>query len=186
MSNKSSCEHFGKILSHTFTRIASTHRTENRWTILGNSFIRNIALRRMRPMFWRNELDLSAINLRRFTQTLSAVELQHPEQFHFERDGHGFTIARGILKTILGSCLDIEPAQPRSGIATQKMANQHYPRNWAHKRFSLTFLTLVVLLLTPSWQITRQVWTSNESATFLTTMPRQTGLWKRLHQPLII
>jgi 4'-phosphopantetheinyl transferase len=45
----------------------------------------------------------------KFLQTLSMDELIKAEQFHFDRDRNYFIVRRGILRTILGSYLSVEP-----------------------------------------------------------------------------
>lgn len=56
-------------------------------------------------------LDQPASRLQHLAQTLSADERLRAERFHFEQDRKHFIIGRGLLRTILGSYLDIEPSQ---------------------------------------------------------------------------
>lgn len=60
---------------------------------------------------WCASLDQPATRFRRLVQTLSADERARAERFHFEQDGRRFTVGRGLLRTILGSYLGVEPSQ---------------------------------------------------------------------------
>ena len=44
-------------------------------------------------------------------QLLSGDELQRADKYHFEKDRSNFIIRRGVLRMILGSYLDIQPAE---------------------------------------------------------------------------
>jgi 4'-phosphopantetheinyl transferase len=55
---------------------------------------------------WYASLDSS---VRRFAQILSMDEMMRAERFHFERDRKCFIARRGILRTILGRYLSVEP-----------------------------------------------------------------------------
>ncbi len=56
-------------------------------------------------------LDQPASRLQELAQTLSESEQVRAERFYFEQDRKRFTIGRGLLRTILGCYLDIEPSQ---------------------------------------------------------------------------
>jgi 4'-phosphopantetheinyl transferase len=56
-------------------------------------------------------LDQPASRLQELAQTLSESERIRAERFHFEKDRKRFIIARGLLRTILGCYLDIEPSR---------------------------------------------------------------------------
>jgi 4'-phosphopantetheinyl transferase len=47
----------------------------------------------------------------RFQRLLSMDEIMRAEQYHFEEDRKRFIICRGILRTILGYYLDVEPGR---------------------------------------------------------------------------
>jgi 4'-phosphopantetheinyl transferase len=49
--------------------------------------------------------------LQQLSQTLSADEQQRASRFRFETDRQHFIVCRGILRTILGRYLDLEPSQ---------------------------------------------------------------------------
>jgi 4'-phosphopantetheinyl transferase len=58
---------------------------------------------------WCAPLDLAAAELGRFGSILAADEIARAERFHRREDGERFIAARGILRTILGRYLDLEP-----------------------------------------------------------------------------
>jgi 4'-phosphopantetheinyl transferase len=60
---------------------------------------------------WCAWLDQSIPSLEWLTQTLSMDELMRAERFQFEQHRHRFIIGRGLLRTILGYYLTIEPGQ---------------------------------------------------------------------------
>ena len=64
---------------------------------------------------WRASLDPPESEVQRLAQTLSADELLRSKHFYFERDRKRFMVSRGILRTILGSYLGIEPSRLRFG-----------------------------------------------------------------------
>ncbi len=60
---------------------------------------------------WSVSLDQLASRVQTLSQTLSPDELMRAERFHFERDRSYFLINKGILRTILGSYLSVEPGK---------------------------------------------------------------------------
>ncbi len=60
---------------------------------------------------WRASLDQPASRFQRLAQTLSEDERLRAGQFYFEQDRKRFIASRGLLKTILGCYLDIEPSR---------------------------------------------------------------------------
>jgi 4'-phosphopantetheinyl transferase len=60
---------------------------------------------------WRARLDLAASCVERLRGTLSADELQRAARFHFARDRRRFTVARGVLRDILGRYLRVPPSE---------------------------------------------------------------------------
>ncbi|MBW4575008.1 MAG: 4'-phosphopantetheinyl transferase superfamily protein [Aphanothece sp. CMT-3BRIN-NPC111] len=60
---------------------------------------------------WRAALDLGAAQVQRLAETLSVDEKERAERFHFEQHRQRFIVGRGVLRTILGRYLDIEPSQ---------------------------------------------------------------------------
>jgi len=58
---------------------------------------------------WCVSLDQSASDFQMLLQTLSPDERLRAERFHFEEDRNHFIISRGILRTILGRYLSVEP-----------------------------------------------------------------------------
>lgn len=60
---------------------------------------------------WRADLNLPALRLQQLARTLCSDEQQRAERFYFEQDKKHFTAGRGLLRTILGRYLDLEPSQ---------------------------------------------------------------------------
>lgn len=60
---------------------------------------------------WCAWLDQSIPNLEWLIQTLSMDERMRAERFKFEQDRQRFIIGRGLLRTILGYYLDIDPGR---------------------------------------------------------------------------
>jgi 4'-phosphopantetheinyl transferase len=58
---------------------------------------------------WRASLDQSVSQFYRLRETLSTDERMRAERFYFERDRKHFVAGRGILRTILGRYLNVEP-----------------------------------------------------------------------------
>lgn len=49
--------------------------------------------------------------MQQLAQTLAPDERERAERFHFERDRWRFVVGRGVLRTILGCYLELEPGQ---------------------------------------------------------------------------
>jgi 4'-phosphopantetheinyl transferase len=60
---------------------------------------------------WRVDLPTVAKGEQRWEQILSADERARAARFHFSRDRQFFTATRALLRTILGSYLDSDPAE---------------------------------------------------------------------------
>jgi 4'-phosphopantetheinyl transferase len=60
---------------------------------------------------WRTALDPAASCVERLRCNLSADELQRAVRFHFPRDRRRFTVARGVLRDILGRYLGVPPSE---------------------------------------------------------------------------
>lgn len=60
---------------------------------------------------WRINLDPPEAQLQHLTETLSSDELSRAKRFYKEQHRHRFIAGRGILRTILGRYLGVEPQQ---------------------------------------------------------------------------
>lgn len=60
---------------------------------------------------WRADLNIPAWRLNLLAQTLSSDEQQRAERFYFEQDRMHYIAGRGLLRTILGRYLDLEPSK---------------------------------------------------------------------------
>jgi 4'-phosphopantetheinyl transferase len=70
-----------------------------------------IPLRSDEVHVWRAELDLRAPWVQRLQQTLSTDELAKMRRFYLQKDRERFIVGRGLLRTILGRYLDMEPSE---------------------------------------------------------------------------
>ncbi|MCG8365690.1 MAG: 4'-phosphopantetheinyl transferase superfamily protein [Pseudanabaenales cyanobacterium] len=71
----------------------------------------NLSLSDNEIHIWRANLDLPAVLISPFGQTLSTDEWQRAQRFHFERDRRRFIAGRSILRTILSRYLALAPSQ---------------------------------------------------------------------------
>ena len=62
---------------------------------------------------WRAALNVHASRVQSLRRTLSADERARAERFHFEKDREHFIVARGLLRSILGRYLNVDPSQLR-------------------------------------------------------------------------
>lgn len=69
----------------------------------------DLTLSRDEVHVWRADLDPPASRFQQLAQTLSPDEQSRAERFYFEQHRHHFIAGRGILRTILGRYLGIEP-----------------------------------------------------------------------------
>lgn len=60
---------------------------------------------------WRIDLDQPEVQLQNLATTLSSEEMARAERFYFQEHRQRFIAGRGILRTILGRYLDIQPLQ---------------------------------------------------------------------------
>ncbi len=80
---------------------------ENLW----RSSLTNLVLSDDDVHVWRADLNLPAWRLQKLAETLSSEEQQRAERFYFEQDKKHFTAGRGLLRTILGRYLNLDPSQ---------------------------------------------------------------------------
>jgi 4'-phosphopantetheinyl transferase len=62
---------------------------------------------------WRASLVASQTEIEACAALLDADELTRARRFHFQRDRDRFTLARGLLRTLLGRYLELEPKAVR-------------------------------------------------------------------------
>lgn len=68
-----------------------------------------VATRHDEVHVWRASLDVEAPCIKKLQQTLSEDERARAERFYFQKDRDRFIVARGLVRSILGRYLDIEP-----------------------------------------------------------------------------
>jgi len=71
----------------------------------------DLALRPDEIHVWCASLDQPVSRFQMLSQTLSLDEYLRAERFHFEKDRKRFIVGRGVLKTILGCYLSVEPSR---------------------------------------------------------------------------
>ncbi len=62
---------------------------------------------------WQGRLDLNPAQVRQLARLLSRDEQLRSRKYHFERDRRRFIVARGMLRILLGSRLNIAPEDVR-------------------------------------------------------------------------
>lgn len=70
----------------------------------------HLALRPDEIHVWFTSLNQPVSRFQMLSQTLSLNEHLRAERFHFQKDREHFVVSRGILRTILGCYLNIEPS----------------------------------------------------------------------------
>ena len=73
----------------------------------------DLALRPDEIHAWCASLDQPVSRFQMLSKTLSLDEHFRAERFHFEKDREHFIVSRGILRTILGCYLNVEPSRLR-------------------------------------------------------------------------
>src|SRR5229473_1119258 len=71
----------------------------------------NLALPENEVHVWLAFLEQPEAVMLQLKQTLSHDELVRAGKFHFEKDRDYFMVARGLLRTLLGRYLDMQPTQ---------------------------------------------------------------------------
>ena len=69
----------------------------------------NLELRNGEVHIWRARLDVSPSAVDKFHELLSGDERERAARFRFDKHRRRFTVARGILRTLLGRYLEREP-----------------------------------------------------------------------------
>jgi 4'-phosphopantetheinyl transferase len=72
-----------------------------------------LLLKRDEVHIWRAALDQPASVVKSFSRILAPDERDTAERFRFQKDREHFIVARGLLRTILGRYLNLEPARLR-------------------------------------------------------------------------
>jgi 4'-phosphopantetheinyl transferase len=62
---------------------------------------------------WKADLDTPPISVQALRNSLSEDELIRAGRFHLERDRQRFMVARGLLRSLLGSYLEADPSRLR-------------------------------------------------------------------------
>jgi 4'-phosphopantetheinyl transferase len=73
----------------------------------------HLLLRKNEVHVWRASLHFGPADVESFKQTLSPDEISKADRFYFKEDRRHFIAARGLLRTILGRYLKIDPRRLR-------------------------------------------------------------------------
>ncbi len=99
---------------------------------------------------WRADLDWPEAVVHHLRQTLDAAEIARAERYRFQRDCDHFMVARGLLRSILGRYLKVEPDTLRFRYGAQGKPYLIKPQlnsdEDAALRFNLSHAAGVVLL----------------------------------------
>lgn len=76
-------------------------------------------LKNLEVHVWQSKLDLPIECIEKLARSLSADELVRAKRFRFEQHQHRFIASRGILRAILASYLNADPAQLRFAYSPQ-------------------------------------------------------------------
>ena len=60
---------------------------------------------------WRVSLEVDATEVKSLAPVLSADERERAGRFRFHKDRDNFTVARGMLRVLLGRYLNLEPSR---------------------------------------------------------------------------
>src|SRR5215211_71561 len=71
----------------------------------------NLILNDGEAHIWRADLDLNESFQSSFLKLLSSDEKNRAQKFRFNKDSRHFIIARGILRSLIGKYLEINPAE---------------------------------------------------------------------------
>lgn len=71
----------------------------------------NLVLSEQEVHIWRADLDLIESSLSTFLELLSPDEKNRAQKFRFARDRRNFIAARGVLRSMIGKYLEINPAE---------------------------------------------------------------------------
>src|ERR1035437_3353065 len=75
----------------------------------------DIVLRDNEVHVWRASLNAPLSDIEVLKRLISDEEVARAERFYFEKGRHGYIMAHGILRILLGRYLDVEPRQLRFG-----------------------------------------------------------------------
>lgn len=87
---------------------------------------------------WRVCLDDSALFLERLISVLSIDETNRANRYCFLADRNHFILARGVLRIILGSYLNMNPTN--CGFLIAPIINRYCPINWPGMCSTSTYL----------------------------------------------
>ena len=68
-----------------------------------------LALTKRESHIWRADLDLTIVNVQKLYQTLSMDERIRAKRFRFDLDRKRYIVRRGLVRTILGTYIGVEP-----------------------------------------------------------------------------
>jgi 4'-phosphopantetheinyl transferase len=108
------------VAANPLARIASTQQNDDlklagltSQSVLWDSPAEHPALAGDEVHVWRVALDQPTSCVQNLLQALTSNEIQRSRRFHFQRDRARFTVARSMMRTILGRYLKLKPEELR-------------------------------------------------------------------------
>lgn len=99
---------------------------------------RRVALHDREVHVWRASLKQSASHVRSLVATLAPEEQQRAERYVFQKDREHFIVARGLLRSILGMYLEMEPRALRFCYSSYGKPRLALEDNHGDLRFNLS------------------------------------------------
>lgn len=87
---------------------------------------------------WRASLELPSSQVQTLQHNLTEEELERAERFHFQRHRVRFIVARGVLRTILGRYLWVEPGRLRFSYGPHGKPELAGNNAWRALRFNVS------------------------------------------------
>lgn len=87
---------------------------------------------------WRANLAVPMSIVEQFRQVLSPEEKARAQRFYFDKDRHRWTVARGVLRTLLGRYTDTDPRELRFAFNTYGKPALTYPEQNPPLQFNLS------------------------------------------------
>lgn len=95
---------------------------------------------------WRIGLSQPGGVIQRYRKLLAADEIERADRFYFDRDRNRFTVARGVLRQLLGTYLNLDPREIGFVYGPQGKPDLAEPQNSSGIRFNLSHSGEIALL----------------------------------------
>jgi 4'-phosphopantetheinyl transferase len=95
---------------------------------------------------WRIALIQPEQTIQHYREFLAANEIERADRYHFAKDRNRFTVARGVLRQLLGTYLNLDPREIRFVYGPQGKPDLAPPQSSSGLRFNLSHSGEVALL----------------------------------------